>query len=93
MADFKTFKLLSDPKDLGDYQFSKESPNHHYFCKHCGIRTHTKGYVEQIGGDFISVSIPALDNIKASELAKLQVKYSDGLNNNWWNQPEVYKYL
>jgi hypothetical protein len=86
------FRLLSDPSQTSDYQFGTMSV-HHRFCKTCGMHAYGDGYVEQIGGAFVSVQIACLDNITPEELAALPIHYSDGLNNNWWNAPKVTSYL
>lgn len=86
------FKLLSGQTELTDYQFGTKSV-HHYFCKHCGVRTFGKGYVEEVGGDFYSVNIATLDDVDVKDLAKAPVRYSDGRNNNWMEQPKDYLHL
>ena len=87
------FRLLSDEKSLGTYRFKPDSPIGHHFCGNCGVRTHTKGHIAEIGGDFVSFAINTLEGVPAEELASLEIKYSDGLNNNWWNAPAVTTYL
>ncbi|MFL6713634.1 MAG: GFA family protein [Sulfurifustis sp.] len=87
------FRLLTDEKDLGDYQFTEESPNHHFFCKHCGVRMFTRGYVEAIGGDFISVTIATIDNLSDKERAELPVRFMNGRNNDWFSTPAETRHL
>lgn len=87
------FRLLTDANDLGDYQFTKESPNHHFFCKHCGVRMFTRGYVEAIGGDFVSVTIATIDHLSDKERAELSVRYMDGRDNNWFSTPAETRHL
>ncbi|HEV7692791.1 MAG TPA: GFA family protein [Hyphomonadaceae bacterium] len=86
------FRLLSDPSETSDYQFGTMS-GHHRFCTACGMHAYGDGYVEQIGGAFVSVQISCLDGVSPEELAALPIHYSDGLNDNWWNQPKVTSYL
>ncbi|WPU63524.1 GFA family protein [Peredibacter starrii] len=88
----EAFKLLTSEQDLGLYQFNTKA-NSHAFCKNCGVRTHTKGYVEQIGGHFVSVALCTIDNISPEELSKVPVQYMDGLHNNWFNPPKETNYL
>jgi hypothetical protein len=51
-----------------------------HFCKHCGVQLYGAGYVEEIGGDFLSVNLNALDDI---DLAEVKVGYWDGRHDNW----------
>ncbi len=86
------FRLLSGEDMLTDYQFASMS-GHHLFCKVCGVRTFGKGHVEEIGGDFVSVRINTLDGMSPTELAGLPVKYANGRDNAWWNEPEETRHL
>src|SRR5687768_12272408 len=54
------FRLVQGAADLGTYGFREESTNHHAFCKHCGVRVFTRGYVEAIGGAYVSVVLSTL---------------------------------
>lgn len=86
------FRLLAGEGELSDYQFNTNSA-HHLFCRHCGVRSFGRGYIEQIGGDFVSVRLSALDDVDPAELIEAPVKYSDGLHNNWWNEPSEVRHL
>jgi len=86
------FRLLAGESDLSNYQFGTMS-NHHLFCKHCGVRPFGRGYVEQMGGDFVSVNLAALGNVDPVELIDAPIKYSDGRNNSWWNTPAQTRHL
>jgi hypothetical protein len=86
------FRLLSGEDELTDYQFGSKSA-HSLFCKHCGIRSFERGYLEQIGGDYVSIKLAALDNVAAMELVEAPVKYADGRNNRWWEQPAETRHL
>ena len=59
----------------------------HLFCKHCGIRTFSRGHLEQIGGDYVSIQLGSLDDASIDELVSGPMRYGDGRNNNWMNPP------
>lgn len=86
------FRLLAGEDALGDYQFGTLS-GHHHFCKHCGVRPFGRGYVEQIGGAYVSVQVATLDDADPQELIDAPVHYSDGRNNAWWNPPVETRHL
>jgi hypothetical protein len=86
------FRLLAGETDLSDYQFGGKS-GHHLFCRHCGVRPFGKGYVEQIGGDFVSINLAALDNASDEELASAPVRFANGRDNDWFNPPSETRYL
>jgi hypothetical protein len=86
------FRLLAGEGDLSDYQFASKSA-HHLFCRHCGVRAFGRGYVEEIGGDYVSVSVMALDGVEPAELAEVPVKYMDGRHDNWWNPPAETRHM
>ena len=86
------FRLLAGESALSDYQFGGKN-GHHLFCKHCGVRPFGRGYVEQIGGDYVSINLAALDDAEASELAEAPVSYANGRDNTWWEPPAETRHL
>lgn len=88
----EAFRLMCDEAGIGEYQFGTLSA-HHRFCKTCGVRTHSHGYIKEIGGDYVSVSIACLDDVAPEELASLPVRHMDGRHDNWFNEPAVSSYL
>ena len=66
---------------------------HFLFCRTCGVRPFSRGYVEEIGGAYVSVMLSALDDAEPAELAQAPVNYCDGRNNNWWNAPAEVRHL
>ena len=86
------FRLLTDPAALTDYQFNTHSA-HHRFCKTCGVAAFGDGDIPEAGGAYVSVNVACLDGITPEELAALPIRYFDGRDNNWWNEPKVTSYL
>jgi hypothetical protein len=68
--------------------FRFEQSGHHLFCRQCGVRPFSRGYVEQIGGDFVSVQLGTLDDVTPAELVAAPVKYSNGRDNRGRNRPK-----
>jgi hypothetical protein len=86
------FRLLAGEGELGDYQFGAKN-GHHLFCRHCGVRPFGRGHVEQIGGDYVSINVAALDDVDPSELIEAPVRFLDGRNNSWWTPPAETRHL
>lgn len=86
------FRLLTQEGALADYQFGTRS-GHHYYCSHCGVRTFSRAYLEEIGGDYVSVQVAALDNLDPSELVASPVRYADGRSNNCGAPPSEIRHL
>jgi hypothetical protein len=86
------FRLLAGETDLSDYQFGSMS-GHHLFCRHCGVRSFSRGHVEEIGGDFVSVQLCALDDVPPAELIQAPIKYANGRDNSWWIEPAETRHL
>lgn len=88
----EAFRLLSGQDVLSDYQFGTMS-GHHRFCSACGCAPFGDGYVEEIGGAFVSISLACLDEVDPSELAELPIRYMDGRNDNWFEAPKETRHL
>jgi hypothetical protein len=73
------FKLLSGEDSLSDYQFNTKQ-GHHLFCKHCGVRSFTRGSVAELGGEFVSINVNCLDDV---DVTAVPVKYFNGRNGTW----------
>jgi hypothetical protein len=86
------FRLLAGEEALSDYQFGAKS-GHHVFCKHCGVRPFGRGYVEEIGGDYVSIRVNTLDGVDPAELASAPVKYFNGRDDDWRTEPAEIRHL
>jgi hypothetical protein len=86
------FRLLSGADALSDYQFGSKA-GHHLFCRTCGVRSFERGYVEQIGGDYVSIKVASLDDVTPQELIDAPVKYANGRDNSWWLPPTETRHL
>lgn len=86
------FRLLAGAEALSDYQFGTKS-GHHFFCHHCGVRPFGRGYVEQIGGDYVSIQLASLDDVDPQELINAPIKYANGRDNSWWTSPSETRHL
>jgi hypothetical protein len=86
------FRMIAGEDALSDYQFGNKI-GHNLFCKHCGIRSFSRGHLEVLGGDFYSVNIACLDDAEVSELAGAPVRFADGRNNNWHVPPAETRHL
>jgi len=88
----EAFRLLAGEEALSDYQFGTKSA-HHVFCRHCGVRSFGRGYVEQIGGHHVSIQLASLDNATPEELIAAPVRYANGRDNSWWSEPVETRHL
>jgi len=86
------FRLLRGKQDLSDYQFGSKG-EHHLFCRHCGVRSFQRIYVERMGGEHVAVQVAALDDVDPKELIAAPIRYGDGRNNAWGNVPEETGHL
>lgn len=86
------FRLLAGADDLSDYQFNTRSA-HHLFCRHCGVRPFGHGYIEAIGGDYVSINLACLDDVDARELIDAPLRFFDGRHDQWWSTPVETRYL
>jgi len=88
----EAFRLLAGEDALSDYHFGTHAA-HHHFCKHCGVRPFGRGYIEEIGGAYVSIQIASLDGVEPQELIDAPLQYMDGRHNNWFNVPAETRHL
>lgn len=93
------FRLLRGGDSLADYQASSsEWPKgdvHHYFCKTCGMRPFSKGFLQMapFNGEFHAVNIACLDDASDEELANAPIQYEDGRDNRWESAPAETRHI
>lgn len=57
-----------------------------YFCSRCGVMMFGRGHLAQLGGDFVSVSLRALDDL---DLVDVETLHWDGRHDNWQAGPRA----
>jgi hypothetical protein len=73
------FRLLSGEPSLLFYEWGGKTAKR-YFCKTCGVSVFSRGYLEQLGGDYVCIALNVLDDI---DPADVRVGYWDGRHDNW----------
>jgi hypothetical protein len=74
------FKLVRGQEQLASYEWGARISKR-YFCKHCGTHCYGVGFLEYVGGDFVSVNLNVLDGLDVNELSLV---YWDGRHDNWF---------
>lgn len=85
-------ELLAGADTLADYQFGSKQ-GHHRFCRICGVRTFSDGYIEELGGAWVGINVGALDDATDTELAEAPVRHGDGRNDAWGTPPAETRHL
>jgi hypothetical protein len=73
------FTLRAGQDSLSSYEWGAKI-SRRFFCRHCGVHCYGRGFLEEVGGDYVSVNLNCLDAVDPSQLA---VIYWDGRHNNW----------
>jgi hypothetical protein len=84
------FRILSGESQLTRYTFNSHK-NHHYFCKHCGVRAFGVGNDTPMGKMY-GVNVGCLDQLTDKELSELRITYVDGLHDKL-EPPEFFRHL
>jgi hypothetical protein len=93
------FRLLAGDDELLDYTFNSRQ-GHNLFCRHCGIRSFSRGHIPEIGGDFVSINIACIDgreglgakgpdaiDILEAELSAAPMRRFNGRHDDWGQPP------
>jgi hypothetical protein len=88
----EAFRLLSGEDALTDYRCGGKQ-GAHLFCKHCGVRSFERGHLKEIGGDYVSIKVAALDDVDLQELICAPVHFANGRDNAWWVAPTETRHL
>lgn len=84
------FRLLGGESELTQYLFNTRK-NHHYFCKHCGVRCFGIGTETPIG-EMYGVNLGCLDGVSDETLSRIPITYVDGLHDTF-APPEFFRHL
>lgn len=84
------FRIISGESELTKYTFNSHK-NHHYFCKHCGVRAFGVGNDTPMGKMY-GVNVGCLDQLTVKELSELPITYVDGLHDKF-APPEYFSHL
>lgn len=88
-------QVLTGEASLSDDQFGSSSL-HHLFRRRrrrCGVRPFARGYLEVLGGDFVSINLACLDEVPDELLAGLPIRYANGRGNDWRHPPAFTRHL
>lgn len=92
IATADAFRLVQGENALSEYLFGSRSI-HHFFCRHCGVKTFGRGHLEELGGTFYAVNVACLDDAALPELATAPVKFEDGQHDRWERAPAETRHL
>jgi hypothetical protein len=73
------FSLLSGEDSLATYQWGAKISTR-FFCERCGIHCFGRGFLEQVGGDYVSVNLNCLDGFDPGQARTI---HWDGRHDNW----------
>lgn len=84
------FRLLTGESELTQYLFNTKK-NHHFFCRHCGVRAFGVGNETPMGKMF-GVNLGCLEGVSDEALSKVPVTYVDGRHDRF-DPPEFFSHL
>ena len=77
------FTLLAGEDDLRGYEWGAKI-SRRFFCGRCGVHCFGRGYLEEIGGDYVAVNLNCLVGF---DPADSPVIFWDGRHDNWQAGP------
>ncbi len=84
------FRLI-DGAGVSEYRWTPPGePEPHLtftFCRNCGVRTYARGNLEQLGGEFHAISVPALE-LSPEQFAAIPVRYINGREGRYDERPD-----
>jgi hypothetical protein len=93
------FTLLSGADALTDYRGpASDWPDghiHHTFCRHCGMRGFSRGYLDiaPFNGWFHAVNVNALDDLTPEEIIAAPVIFEDGIHDRQLEPPAETRHI
>jgi hypothetical protein len=79
----EAFSLLTSEIELSHYEWGGKTSKR-AFCKHCGVHCFGRGYLEEVGGHYVSVNANCLDDVEPSGIKLI---FWDGRHDNWQQGP------
>ena len=84
------FRLLAGEGELTEYRFHTRK-NHHFFCRHCGVRPFGVGNDTPIG-TVIGVNVGCLEGLSEEALSQVPIVFVDGLHDRP-HAPQFFAHL
>jgi len=97
LIPFQALRLVDGEEAIRDYRPRPSAwpagDINHYHCTHCGAHTFSRGYLDQMGGNFWAVNVACLDDASEEDLAAAPIIYEDGKNDRQDLSPAITSYL
>ena len=97
LVPYEAVRIVAGEDEMRDYQPKPSAwpvgDINHYHCPECGAQPFSRGYLEQMGGNFWAVNVACLDDVTETELAAAPVIYEDGKRDRQDRAPEITAYL
>ncbi|WP_416305933.1 GFA family protein [Neptunicella sp. SCSIO 80796] len=85
-------RIVAGQAVLSEYRFNRRSMQY-YFCRICGVRLFAYINSDMLEDKFVSVQVNTLDDLEPQELLSAPIRYINGRQNKWWQQPQFTKHL